>query len=55
MPDTREQVQEIARAASPEARQVITEVLRVERDKLHLKLPRGIVQDITDIVKKIVK
>ncbi len=55
MPDTREQVQELVRSASPEVQQVVAEVLRLERDKLHLKLPRGIVDDITDLVKRIVK
>lgn len=55
MSDTREQVQELVRSASPEAQRVVAEVLRLERDKLHLKLPRGIVEDITDLVKKIVK
>jgi hypothetical protein len=55
MADTREQIQTMVRSAPPEVQEVIAEVLRLERDKLHLKLPRGIVEDITDLVKKIVK
>ncbi|MBO0799405.1 MAG: hypothetical protein J2P31_11350 [Blastocatellia bacterium] len=55
MSDTREQIQELVRSASPEVQQVVADVLRLERDKLHLKLPRGIIEDITDLVKKAVK
>ncbi len=53
--DTRAEIQSILGSASSEVQQVVAEVLRLERDKLHLKLPRGIVEDITDLVKKIVK
>jgi hypothetical protein len=53
--DTRAEIQSILGSASPEVQQIVAEVLRLERDKLHLKLPRGIVEDITDLVKKIVK
>lgn len=55
MSDTREQVQELVKSASQEVQHVVAEVLRLERDKLHLKLPRGIVEDITDLVKKSVR
>ncbi len=55
MADTREQIQEVIRTAPPEVQQVIAEILRLERDKLHLKVPRGIVEDITDLAKKIIK
>jgi hypothetical protein len=53
--DTREQIQDIVKAEPQDVQQVIAEVLRLEREKLHLKLPRGIVEDITDLVKKIIK
>jgi hypothetical protein len=54
MADSREQIHAMIRDAPAELRQVVAEVLRLERDKLHLKLPRGIVEDITDLVRKIV-
>jgi hypothetical protein len=53
--DTREQIQDMVRAEPEDVQQVIAGILRLEREKLHLKLPRGIVEDITDLVKKIVK
>lgn len=53
--DTRSEIQSILGSESSEVQQVVAEVLRLERDKLHLKLPRGIVEDITDLVKKIIK
>lgn len=53
--DTRAEIQSILGSTSPEVQQVVAEVLRLEREKLHLKLPRHIVEDITDLVKKIVK
>jgi hypothetical protein len=36
-------------------RLVLAEVLRLEHDKLHLVLPRGIKQDIADVVRRLVK
>lgn len=55
MTDTREQIQDMLRTEPEDVQQVIAEIVRLERDKLHLKLPRGIVEDITDLVKKIIK
>lgn len=55
MGDTAEQVQRLIREAPPEVQEVVAEVLRLEREKLHLKLPRGINDDIADVVRKIVK
>lgn len=54
MADSREQIQAMIREAPAEVRALVAEVLRLERDKLHLKLPRGIVEDITDLARKIV-
>ena len=53
--DTRAEIQSILGSTSPEVQRVVAEVLRLEREKLHLKVPRHIVEDITDLVKKIVK
>lgn len=54
MADSREQIHAMIRDAPAELREVVAQVLRLEGDKLHLKLPRGIVEDITDLVKRIV-
>jgi len=55
MTDTKEQGQAIFGEASAEVQEVAGEVLRLEQEKLYLKVPRGIVEDIADLVKKIVK
>ena len=36
-------------------RAVLAEVLRLEHDKLHLVLPRGIKQDIADVIRRLIK
>ena len=55
MSDTKEQGQAIFGEATAEVQEVVGEVLRLEQEKLYLKVPRGIVEDITDLVKRIVK
>jgi hypothetical protein len=54
MDSTREQIQALLQEASPEAQEVVAQVLRLEKEKLHLKLPRGVVEDITDVIKRLV-
>ena len=41
--------------ADPEVRQIIEEVLKLEKDKLYLKTPRNINDDILKIIKHIVR
>ncbi|MCC0177543.1 hypothetical protein I4641_11195 [Waterburya agarophytonicola K14] len=41
--------------APPEVKQIIEEVLKLEKDKLYLKTPRNINEDILKIIKKVVQ
>ena len=45
-------VQEPIVTAPPEVRQIIEKVLQLEKDKLYLKAPRNINDDILKIVKE---
>ena len=45
-------VQEPITSASPEVRQIIERVLQTEKDKLYMKVPRNINDDILKIVKE---
>ncbi len=49
------QVQEPIATASPEIRQIIERVLQLEKDKLYLKAPRNINEDILTIIKEIIQ
>ena len=48
-------IQEPITQASPEVKQVIERVLKLEKDKLYLKTPRNINDDIVNIIKSIVQ
>ena len=48
-------IQEPITNASPEVRQVIEQVLKLEKDKLYLKTPRNINDDILNIIKQVVQ
>ena len=39
----------------PEVRQVIEQVLKLEKDKLYLKTPRNINDDILNIIKHVIQ
>lgn len=41
--------------ASPEVKQIIEQVLQLEKDKLYLKTPRNINEDILNIIKQVVQ
>ncbi|MEB3281312.1 MAG: hypothetical protein VKK42_20555 [Lyngbya sp.] len=41
--------------ASPEVREIIERVLQAERDKLYMKVPRNINDDILKIIKEVVR
>lgn len=47
-------IQEPITNASPEVKQIIEEVLQLEKDKLYLKTPRNINEDILNIIKKVI-
>lgn len=48
-------VQEPITSASPEVRQIIERVLQTEKDKLYMKVPRNINDDILKIIKEAVQ
>ena len=48
-------VQEPIINAPPEVRQIIEQVLKLEKDKLYLKTPRNIHDDILKIVKEAIQ
>ena len=48
-------VQEPIVNAPPEVRQVLERVLQLEKDKLYLKAPRNINDDILKIIKEVVQ
>ena len=48
-------VQEPIKTASPEVRTIIERVLKLEKDKLYLKFPRNINDDILTIIKDVVQ
>jgi len=48
-------IQEPITNASVEAKQVIERVLKLEKDKLYLKTPRNINDDILNIIKYVVQ
>ena len=48
-------IQEPIGSAPPEVKQIIEQVLQLEKDKLYLKTPRNINEDILNIIKKVVQ
>ncbi len=48
-------VQEPITNASPEIRAIIKRVLQLEKDKLYLKTPRNINEDILKIIKDVIQ
>ena len=48
-------IQEPITTAPPEVKEIIEQVLQLEKDKLYLKTPRNINEDILNIIKKVVQ
>ena len=51
----RERIRELLQSASPDVRSILDEVLRLEKEKLHMKMPSGIADDIVSRVKALIK
>lgn len=49
------QIQEPITSASPEVKLIIERVLKLEKDKLYLKTPRNINEEIVKIVKQVIQ
>jgi hypothetical protein len=50
-----QKIQEPITAAPPEVREILEKVLQLEKDKLYLKAPRNINDDILKIIKEVVQ
>ena len=48
-------IQEPITTASPEVKAIIERVLKIEKDKLYLKNPRNINEDILKIIKQVIQ
>lgn len=47
-------IQKPITTASPEVKAIIQQVLKLEKDKLYLKTPRNINEDILKIIKQVI-
>lgn len=50
-----QKIQEPILTASPEIRQIVEGVLRIEKEKLYLKIPRNIQEDIITLIKEVIQ
>ncbi len=48
-------IQEPISSATPEVKAIIQKVLKLEKDKLYLKTPRNIQEDILQIIKDVIQ
>ena len=48
-------IQEPISNASPEVKEIIQQVLKLEKDKIYLKTPRNIHEDILQIIKDVIQ
>ncbi len=48
-------IQEPITTASPEVKAIIERVLKLEKDKLYLRTPRNINEDILKIIKQVIQ
>ncbi|MEM8830104.1 MAG: hypothetical protein AAGE96_12205 [Cyanobacteria bacterium P01_G01_bin.19] len=48
-------IQKPITTAPKEVKQIIEQVLKLEKDKLYLKTPRNINEDVLNIIKKVVQ
>jgi hypothetical protein len=50
-----QKIQEPILTASPDVRQIIEGVLKIEKEKLYLKIPRNIQEDIITLIKEVIQ
>ena len=55
MSDDRELVSNLFKECSVDTQRVAVEIIRLERQKLHMRNPIGIVEDIVGVIKAIIK
>ena len=52
MVDTKKRIEQLINDAQPEARKVIGEIFAMEKEKLYMSVPHGIVDDIVNKIKE---
>jgi hypothetical protein len=55
MLDTKKKIEQLINEAQPETRKIIGEIFALEKDKLYMSIPHGIVEDIVEKIKDIVQ
>jgi len=50
-----DEVKELWESLSPEARRLVGRVIEIEKSKLHMSLPRGVNDEIVQVIKEIVR
>ena len=55
MTDDRDLVMKLFKECSSDTKQVANEIIRLEKQKLHMKNPIGIVDDIVSVIKAVIK
>jgi len=55
MGDTKKKIEQLINEAQPDTRKVIAEVFAMEKEKLYMSVPHGIVEDIVEKIKDIVQ
>lgn len=55
MVGTKKRIEQLINDAQPDARKVIAEIFAMEKEKLYMSVPHGIVEDIVDKIKDIVQ
>ncbi|GAB4525890.1 MAG: hypothetical protein Tsb0014_05610 [Pleurocapsa sp.] len=54
-PNNLSSIQEPITSASPQIKEIIERVLKLEKEKLYLKTPRNINEDILQIIKQVIQ
>ena len=55
MVDTKKKIEQLINEAQPDAQKVISEIFAMEKEKLYMSVPHGIVDDIVNKIKDIVQ
>ena len=55
MADTKKQIEQLINDAQTDTRKVIAEIFAMEKEKLYMSVPHGIVEDIVGKIKDIVQ
>ncbi|MDQ4145002.1 MAG: hypothetical protein M3198_14930 [Actinomycetota bacterium] len=55
MAEVQDEIEQLLGAASPEVRAVLAQVYEIEKEKLYMSLPQGVVEDIAEAIRRVVK